>query len=64
MWNICINTKTDDLNIKLGEKYELFEHYLDNLVWVKVGDKIRQAYESDFKSLEKIREEKINNILR
>lgn len=64
MWNICIDNKTGDPNIKLGEKYELFEHYLDNLVWVKISDNLRQAYESDFKSLEKVREEKINDILK
>jgi hypothetical protein len=68
--NKCISNKTNNLNLKIGNNYQLFKHEDPKLVWVKlpiennsVGYITIQAYSSDFQSIESWRENVINQIL-
>lgn len=69
--NVCVSNKSGHKDIKIGDKYELLEHINQELVWVKIPDmsnsvgfRTVQSYISDFKSIEKIRDEKINQLLK
>jgi hypothetical protein len=68
---ICVGNTSNRSEIEVGKTYEIFEHEHPKCVWVKIPDtttstgyKTIQAYLSDFKSVSKVRDEKLDDILK
>ncbi len=68
---ICVGNTSNRSEIEIGKTYEIFEHEHPKCVWVKIPDKTTsvgyktiQAYLSDFKSVSKVRDEKLDDILK